>query len=143
MPFHHEQNQPAHLDAPLRELTQLVEIYATKQALPTTVVAALKDISSTMEEIDLCQREGHGPDHRDIPWRVAHLMLLCVCIERAGLRAGSAQSLAAHFLEHIGVSLACAIELALVRLRSLLGEKDIVHVDTYVLVPMMKRHLHR
>lgn len=140
MPLPHQPADPAPL---LHELTQLVDIYATKQrALPTTVVAALRDISSTMEEIDLCQHEGHGPDHCDIPWRVAHLMLLCVCLERVGLPTGTAQSLATHFLAPIGISLVCAIELALVRLQSLLDEKDIVHVDTYVLVPLMKRHLH-
>ena len=53
-----------------------------------------------------------------------------------GLRA-----LVIKFLDNMGIPFACALEIALVRLRSLNNGEDIVHVDTHVLVPLMKRHL--
>jgi hypothetical protein len=64
-------------------------------------------------------------------------------VERVGLCDGSARALVAQFLADLGVPFDGALEIALVRLRSLNNGEDIVHVDTRVLVPLMKQHLHR
>ncbi len=141
MTFLHYHSQPMDVDAALREFSQLVEEYATKQTLPATVPAAFDEVHLVMREIELCQLEGHAPDHHDIPWRVGYLMFCMHQVERVGLRDGSARALVTRFLDTMGVSLDCALEIALVRLRSLNNGEDILHVDARVLVPLMKRHL--
>jgi hypothetical protein len=141
MPFLHQHSQPMNFDAALREFSQLVEDYATKQVLPDTVPAALDEVHLVMSEIELCQLEGHAPDHHDIPWRVGYLVFCMYQAERVGLRDGSARALVTQFLDDMGVSFDCAIEIALVRLRSLNNGEDILPIDTRVLVPLMKRHL--
>jgi hypothetical protein len=134
-------SEPLDLNAAFRELSQFVEVYATKQTLPSTVVAAFDEVHSMMKEIEMCQLEGHMLDHHDIPWRVAYLVFCMHHVERVNLRDQSARLLVTQFLDDMGVSLACALEIALVRLRSLNKGEDIVHVDTHVLVPIMKRYL--
>jgi hypothetical protein len=137
--LHH--SEPLDLNAAFRELSQLVEVYATKQTLPSTVAAAFDEVHSMMKEIEMCQLEGHMLDHHDIPWRVGYLVFCMHHVERVNQRDQSARLLVTQFLDDMGVSLACALEIALVRLRSLNKGEDIVHVDTHVLVPIMKRHL--
>lgn len=143
MAFHHQHSQPMDFDTALREFSQLVEDYATKLTLPSTVTAALNEVHAVINEIELCQLEGHAPDHHDIPWRVGYLMFCLHQVERVGLCDGSARMLVAQFLDAMGVPFDGALEIALVRLRSLCSGEDIVHVDTRVLVPLMKQHLHR
>lgn len=138
----HHQSQPMDFDAAWNEFAKLVNDYATKQTLPGTVAAALDEVLSVISEIEMCQHEGHAPDHHDIPWRVGYLVFCMHHVERVGLHDGSVRSLVTQFLDDMGVSFACALEIALVRLRSLNNGEDIVHVDTRVLVPLMKRHLH-
>ena len=139
----HPQSQSMDFDAAWREFTQLVEDYATQQPLPGTVAAALAEVHAVINEIELCQLEGHAPDHHDIPWRIGYLVFCMHQVERVGLCDGSARQLVAQFLDAMGVPFDGALEIALVRLRSLCSGEDIVHVDTRVLVPLMKRHLHR
>jgi hypothetical protein len=142
MALPHQDSQPTDFDAASHEFSLLIDAYATKQVLPGTVVAALNEVRSVMNEIEMCQREGHAPDHHDIPWRIAYLVFCMYQVERVGLRDHSARVLVTQFLDHMGISPACAVEIALVRLRSLNTGKDIVHVDIHVLVPIMKRFLH-
>lgn len=141
MPFLHQHPQPMNFDAALGEFFQLVEEYATKQVLPDTVLTALDEVYLVMSEIELCQFEGHAPDHHDIPWRIGYLVLCVRQAERVGLREGFARTLVTWFLDEMGISFDCALEIALVRLRSLNTGEDMLSVDTHVLVPLMKRHL--
>jgi hypothetical protein len=137
----HQHCQLIDFGAAWNEFSQLVNDYAAKQALPDTIAAALEEVRLVMSEIELCQLEGYAPDHQDIPWRVGYLVFCMHQVERVGLRDGSARTLVTQFLNNMGVPFACALEIALVRLRSLNSGEDIVHVDTHVLVPLMKRHL--
>lgn len=142
--MHHQPHQhplPTEFDAFSHEFSLLIDVYATKQMLPMTVVAALDEISIVMNEIEMCQLEGHTPDHHDIAWRVGYLVFCMHLAECIGQRDDSVQSLVTQFLDQMGVSVACAIEIAVVRLRFLCCGEDIVHIDTSVLVPIMKRHL--
>ena len=142
MPFSHSSSQPLESHAAWAEFAQLVTAYATRQTLPQTVPAALDEVHAVMYEIDLSRHEGHAPDHHDIAWRIGYLVLCMHQVERVGDADGSARALVAHFLDEMGVSFACALDIALVRLRSLYKGEDMVQVDTRVLVPLMKRHLH-
>ncbi len=141
MPFLHQHSQPMNFNAALHEFSLLVEDYATKQVLPDTVPAALDEVHLVMSEIELCQLEGRAPDYHDIPWRIGYLVFCMRQVERVGLRDGSARALVTQFLDDMGISFDCALEIALVRLRSLNNGEDILHIDTHVLVPLMKRHL--
>ncbi len=141
MTLHHQHTQPTDFDTTFDEFCQLIDDYATKQVLPNTVGAALDEVRRVINEIELCQHEGHTPDHHDIPWRVGYLVFCMHLVERAGLCDGSARLLVAQFIDHMGVSLAGAIDIALVRLRCLNRGDDMVYVDTSMLVPLMKRDL--
>ena len=140
--MHHQQTHVTDFDTVFHEFAQLVDVYATQQRLPTTMAAALNEVHAVMEEIELYHYEGHTPVHHDIVWRIGYLVFCLHLVERCDPpHDGAARSLVTRFLDQMGVSVACAIEIALVRLRSLCRGEDIVHVDTYVLVPIMKRSL--
>lgn len=140
MTFHH--SSALDFAATWNEFAQLVTDYASKQQLPNTVAEALNEVHTVIHEIELCQHEGHAPDHHDIPWRVGYLVFCMYQVERVGVGDESVRSLVAHFLDEMGVSFPCALDIALVRIRALSQGEDIVHVDTCVLVPLMQRHLH-
>lgn len=141
MAFDHRHPQSMDFDAIWDEFAQLVNDYATKQELPGTVAAALDEVHAVVSEIEMCQGEGHTPDHHDIPWRVGYLVFCMHQVERVGLCDGSIRAFVTQFLNDMGISFACAVEIALVRLRSLNNGEEIMHVDTCVLVPLMKQHL--
>ncbi|HEU5373929.1 MAG TPA: hypothetical protein VFV38_00675 [Ktedonobacteraceae bacterium] len=142
MAFLYQQHpQPLTLETAWHEFSKLVNEYATKQVLPGTAPAALDEVRLVMSEIESCQLEGHAPDHHDIPWRIGYLVFCMHQVERVGISDGSARWLVAEFLDEMGISFDCALEIALVRLRFLHKGEDILYVDTCVLVPLMKQHL--
>ena len=74
------------------------------------LLRTLDEVHSVMKEIEMCQLEGHMLDHHDIPWRVGYLVFCMHHVERVNQRDHSARLLVTQFLDDMGVSLACALE---------------------------------
>lgn len=122
-------------------MDELLTVYAQTQQFPATIEEAWGAITTLEEEINQCLNERHGPAHPDLPWRFAHLVVLAQMAERAGLEDGSAHLYTQAILSSYGISVQCAVEMAILRLQALCAGQDVEHIDTHVLVPLLKGSL--
>jgi hypothetical protein len=141
------QVQSIDFDTVFPEFIQLTDRYAMKQTLPTTIAAAIEEVHMVMRDIEWHQHEGRAPDHHEIVWQIGYLIFCGYLVERVGQQDDTMhmRALLVQFLDHMGVALSCALEIGLIRLRwlnSLKNSEEIEHIDTHVLVPIMKRSLH-